>query len=217
MKQYNVAILGATGAVCQEMMKILAERDFPVAQLHLLASPRSVGQKMQWKGQELTVELACDEAVAAGLSDAQRLAYARTILAQAPRRAAALSLAGPPVRERILFLTKKQRTSVLCAILALLLIVSAAGCSITELTRQKTGEITLPKETPVMEEPTDTPEPADTPIEQEEPIQEPQTQMLPIPASSMFGLTGREAVLFDAAVAQRYPRDDNEPARIRFI
>ena len=62
MKQYNVAILGATGAVGQEMMKILAERDFPVAQLHLLASPRSVGQKMQWKGQELTVELACDEA-----------------------------------------------------------------------------------------------------------------------------------------------------------
>ena len=155
-------------------------------------------------------ELACDEAVAAGLSDAQRLAYARTILAQAPRKAAALSLAGPPVRERILFLTKKQRTSVLCVILALLLIVSAAGCSITELTRQKTGEITLPKETPVMEEPTDTPEPADTPIEQEEPIQEPQTQMLPIPASSMFGLTGREAVLFDAAVAQRYPRDDND-------
>ena len=92
-------------------------------------------------------ELACDEAVAAGLSDAQRLAYARTILAQAPRRAAALSLAGPPVRERILFLTKKQRTSALCVILALLLIVSAAGCSIAELTRQKSGEITLPKKT----------------------------------------------------------------------
>ncbi len=155
-------------------------------------------------------ELACDEAVAAKLPESKRLAYARAILAQAPRKTAALSLAGPPVKERILFLTKKQRTSVLCVILALLLIVSAAGCSITELTRQKTGEITLPKETPVMEEPTDTPEPADTPIEQEEPIQEPQTQMLPIPASSMFGLTGREAVLFDAAVAQRYPRDDND-------
>lgn len=155
-------------------------------------------------------ELACDEAVAAGLSDAQRLAYARAILAQAPRKAAALSLAGPPVKERILFLTKKQRTSVLCAILALLLVISAAGCSLTELTRQKSAEITLPEEAPVMEEPTDTPEPADTPIEQEEPIQEPQTQMLPTPTSSMFGLTGREAVLFDAAVAQRYPRDDND-------
>ena len=91
-------------------------------------------------------ELACDEAVAAGLSDAQRLAYARAILAQAPRKAAALSLAGPPVRERILFLTKKQRTSALCVILALLLIISAAGCSLTELTRQKSGEITLPEE-----------------------------------------------------------------------
>lgn len=91
-------------------------------------------------------ELACDEAVSAGLSDAQRLAYARAILAQAPRKAAALSLAGPPVRERILFLTKKQRTSVLCVILALLLIISAAGCSLTELTRQKSGEITLPEE-----------------------------------------------------------------------
>ena len=91
-------------------------------------------------------ELACDEAVAAGLSDAQRLVYARAILAQAPRRAAALSLAGPPVRERILFLTKKQRTSALCVILALLLIISAAGCSLTELTRQKSREITLPEE-----------------------------------------------------------------------
>lgn len=91
-------------------------------------------------------ELACDEAVAAGLSDAQRLVYARAILAQTPRKAAALSLAGPPVRERILFLTKKQRTSALCVILALLLIISAAGCSLTELTRQKSGEITLPEE-----------------------------------------------------------------------
>ena len=89
-------------------------------------------------------ELACDEAVAAGLSDAERLAYARAILAQAPRRAAALSLAGPPVKERILFLTKKQRTSALCVILALLLVASAAGCSFAELTRQKSGEITMP-------------------------------------------------------------------------
>ena len=92
-------------------------------------------------------ELACDEAVAAKLPESKRLAYARAILTQAPRKTAALSLAGPPVKERILFLTKKQRTSVLCVILALLLVMSAAGCSITELTRQKSGEITLPKET----------------------------------------------------------------------
>ena len=106
-------------------------------------------------------ELACDEAVAATLSSEQRLAYARAILAQAPRRAAALSLAGPPVRERILFLTKKQCTSVLCVILAVLLVVTAAGCSFAELTQQKTAEITLPENAPV------TAEPADAPIEQD--------------------------------------------------
>ena len=62
MKKVKVAILGATGAVGREMMKILAERNFPVSELHLLASQRSVGQKVEWQGQELTVELACDEA-----------------------------------------------------------------------------------------------------------------------------------------------------------
>ena len=62
MKKYKVAILGATGAVGREMMKVLAERAFPVEELHLLASARSVGQKIQWQGQELTVEPACDEA-----------------------------------------------------------------------------------------------------------------------------------------------------------
>ena len=89
-------------------------------------------------------ELACDEAVAAKLPESKRLAYARAILAQAPRKTAALSLAGPPVKERILFLTKKQRTSVLCVILALLLVISATGCSFAELTQQKAGEITMP-------------------------------------------------------------------------
>ena len=64
MKQYKVAILGATGAVGREMMKILDDRDFPVSEMHLLASPRSVGQKIAWKGQELTVELAEDKAFA---------------------------------------------------------------------------------------------------------------------------------------------------------
>ena len=62
MKKVKVAILGATGAVGREMMKILIERNFPVEELHLLASQRSVGQKVEWNGQELTVELACDEA-----------------------------------------------------------------------------------------------------------------------------------------------------------
>ena len=110
-------------------------------------------------------ELACDEAVAAKLPESKRFAYARAILAQAPRKTAALSLAGPPVKERILFLTKKQRTSVLCVILALLLVASATGCSFVELTRQKSGEVTLPKSAPVAAE---TAESADTPIKQQE-------------------------------------------------
>ena len=110
-------------------------------------------------------ELACDEAVAAKLPESKRFAYARAILAQAPRKTAALSLAGPPVKERILFLTKKQRTSVLCVILALLLVASATGCSFAELTRQKSGEVTLPKSAPVAAE---TAESADTPIKQQE-------------------------------------------------
>ena len=56
----NVAILGATGAVGREMMKILAERSFPVEELRLLASPRSAGQKLLWQGRELTVQPAED-------------------------------------------------------------------------------------------------------------------------------------------------------------
>ena len=84
-------------------------------------------------------ELACDEAVAAGLPPEQRIAYARAILAQAPRKKAALSLAGPPVKERILFLTKKQKTSIICIVLALALTISATGCSFAELTRRKTN------------------------------------------------------------------------------
>ncbi len=58
----NVAILGATGAVGREMMKILAERNFPVEELRLLASPRSAGQKLLWQGRELTVQTAEDSA-----------------------------------------------------------------------------------------------------------------------------------------------------------
>mgnify|MGYP002560970886 CR=1 FL=1 len=62
MKKYKVAILGATGAVGREMMKVLAERDFPIEELHPLASARSVGQAIHWKGHDLPVEMACDEA-----------------------------------------------------------------------------------------------------------------------------------------------------------
>lgn len=64
MKQYRVAILGASGAVGQEMMKILAERRFPVGELHLLASARSAGKVVSWQGQDIVVEEATDAAFA---------------------------------------------------------------------------------------------------------------------------------------------------------
>ncbi|AFY40522.1 aspartate semialdehyde dehydrogenase [[Leptolyngbya] sp. PCC 7376] len=52
----NVAILGATGAVGAELLQLLEERDFPVKTLKLLASPRSAGKTLTFKGQEITVE-----------------------------------------------------------------------------------------------------------------------------------------------------------------
>ena len=58
MKNYTVAILGATGAVGQELLKILEERNFPVGKLIALASPRSGGKKISFRGEEITVALA---------------------------------------------------------------------------------------------------------------------------------------------------------------
>ena len=62
MKTYTVAILGATGAVGQEMISILEERNFPVGKLVPLASARSAGKTLKFKGEDVTIQLACDEA-----------------------------------------------------------------------------------------------------------------------------------------------------------
>ena len=64
MKTYTVAVLGATGAVGQEMIKILQERDFPVGKLIPLASKRSAGKTLQFRGEEVTIQEACNEAFA---------------------------------------------------------------------------------------------------------------------------------------------------------
>ncbi len=52
----NLAIAGVTGAVGQEFLKILDERDFPFDSVKMLASSRSVGRKIEFKGKEYTVE-----------------------------------------------------------------------------------------------------------------------------------------------------------------
>ena len=61
-KLYTVAVLGATGAVGQEMLKVLQERDFPVGKLIPLASARSAGKKLLFKGEELTIREAKEDA-----------------------------------------------------------------------------------------------------------------------------------------------------------
>ena len=53
MKQVKVGILGATGAVGQEMMKILEERNFPVSELRPIASERSAGKKLLFRDSTL--------------------------------------------------------------------------------------------------------------------------------------------------------------------
>ena len=62
MKQYTVAVLGATGAVGQEMIKILQERNFPVGKLIPLASKRSVGKTVSFRGEEVTIAEAREDA-----------------------------------------------------------------------------------------------------------------------------------------------------------
>jgi aspartate-semialdehyde dehydrogenase len=54
--QYNVAIVGATGAVGEQMREVLEEREFPVGELRLLASERSAGQFLPFKGKGIRVE-----------------------------------------------------------------------------------------------------------------------------------------------------------------
>ena len=62
MKTYTVAVLGATGAVGREMLKILEERSFPVGKLVPLASARSAGKTVPFRGEEVTIQEARDEA-----------------------------------------------------------------------------------------------------------------------------------------------------------
>jgi len=57
MRTFNVAVVGATGAVGNEIIRILEERNFPVSQLKLLASERSLGKSLEYKGKSIPVEV----------------------------------------------------------------------------------------------------------------------------------------------------------------
>ena len=55
MKKFNVAVVGATGAVGEEIFRILEERNFPINKLVPLASARSVGREISYKGETYKV------------------------------------------------------------------------------------------------------------------------------------------------------------------
>jgi len=84
----KVAVVGATGLVGGEILKVLEERNFPVEELLLVASERSVGTKKTFKGKEITV-IGIDEAIAAKPAIAIFSAGGGTSLAEAPRFAEA--------------------------------------------------------------------------------------------------------------------------------
>jgi len=60
VKEYHVAVVGATGAVGNVMVKVLEQRNFPVRRLTLLASERSIGKTLEFKGESLPVEVLND-------------------------------------------------------------------------------------------------------------------------------------------------------------
>ena len=61
MKELKIGVLGATGAVGQEMLKILEEYDIPVSELRPLASARSAGSLIKFKGKDVAIQAAADE------------------------------------------------------------------------------------------------------------------------------------------------------------
>jgi aspartate-semialdehyde dehydrogenase len=64
MKQYRVGIMGATGAVGSIMLQILAERNFPIAELRPLASARSLGKSVPFRGENIPVQVLTEQSFA---------------------------------------------------------------------------------------------------------------------------------------------------------
>ena len=55
-KKFNIAVAGATGAVGNQMISCLEHRNFPIGSIKFLASSRSVGRKLKYKGRDIAVE-----------------------------------------------------------------------------------------------------------------------------------------------------------------
>ena len=87
MQGYGVAVVGATGLVGETMMQVLEERKFPVGELHALASKKSVGKAVEFKGRQKPVK-ALDDFDFAGVRIALFSAGAEVAREHAPRAAA---------------------------------------------------------------------------------------------------------------------------------
>ena len=74
----NVAIVGASGAVGHELLKVLEQRNFPVDTLRLFGSKRSAGSKLEWKGKEIEIELLSEDSDFSGVDVAFTSAGAGT-------------------------------------------------------------------------------------------------------------------------------------------
>src|SRR6202521_3071598 len=90
-KQLNVAVVGATGLVGQQMLKILAQRKFPVGSVSAFASERSVGSRVPFNGEQLTVRR-LDEKAFQGIDVAMFAAGADISLLYGPSAAEAGAL-----------------------------------------------------------------------------------------------------------------------------
>lgn len=88
MSGYRVAVLGATGAVGTELLALLEERDFPIAELLLLASPRSAGSTLSFKGEQVPIGVV-DESTFKGVDIVLASAGGSTSKLWAPKAAAA--------------------------------------------------------------------------------------------------------------------------------
>ncbi|MGC9110196.1 MAG: aspartate-semialdehyde dehydrogenase [Caldimicrobium sp.] len=85
MKEYTVAVVGATGAVGRMMINVLEERNFPVKELRLFASPKSKGVKIPFRGEEIEVEVLEETKSFKGIDIALFSAGAQRSLEYAPK------------------------------------------------------------------------------------------------------------------------------------
>lgn len=124
-------------------------------------------------------ELACDHVVCANFSDEARLYYARILIDAIPKRHRyAVGLGSSPMKERILMLTRKRKNRLVCLILALLLAISAVGCSFLSFKDK-------PADTASGDETTDQNPSNDTPIYEAQYLPIPEMTMTPVDALPM--------------------------------